>query len=464
MIKKFTLFSLGTLFVLTGCVQSNYQVAESLFAGKKYAGAIEYYDKFLENSENGATKTMAQINRNQCYLKLGIASYEIENFRLATRFFYLANTPEADTYLDDCYYKLSLEAGDDIRKVMAYYRTVIDEIPNSDLAPELLYKSIEAETFELKDKEKAWADYKILVDRFPDDEYVLKSQKIIDTFIPEFIDSAENLKKAAGYRPALDQLFVLAEYPSGYKNRIYEKIADIYIEYGEYYIKEREFIKAEKKFRSAEEYDPSKSAYIEKRLRDICMLFIEKGDEYLAERDIENAVLRYSKAFDIIPELNKAKEAIAKARELEINIKKAKKLSAEAQKYEYKKDYANALKFYRKAYEADKLKIYAQKAELNGNLVKAEKNPIPFAREILFKHKNGKIPNEIYKIETKLREKYGDEITTSGWKFLISIGQFQYEARYDIFSPETTDFFVWKINLADREIVPLNKASEEISK
>jgi tetratricopeptide (TPR) repeat protein len=464
MIKRSTLFSLVTLIFLLACTQSNYKIAESLYNNKKYAAAIEYYDQFINKSKNGATKTMAEISRNQCYHELGLAAFNVDDFQLAARFFYLANTPESDTYLDDCYFQLSLQAAGDTERILTYYRTIIDEIPNSDLAPQLLYQSIEIEVNQLGNKEKGWADYKMLVHRFPDNEYCKKAQAVIDTFILEFIESADKLKSLVGYQPALDQLFVIAEYPTMYQQSVYKRISNIYLEYGEYYIKQREFIKAEETFKAAVDYDATKSKYVNNRLQEICMLFIEKGDEFLAKRDIKNAIIRYTKAFDIIPGLEKAENSIANAKQLEKNIKSAKHLSKEAEKLEYKKDYASALKVYKQAYALDALQVYSDKIELNTNLVKAETNPIPFARSILFKYKNGLIPNKVYEIETALKQKYGDETRTSGWRFLISIGQYQYEARYDISTPEETRFFVWQVDLKNKSIVPLNKASEEITK
>ena len=61
-----------------------------------------------------------------------------------------------------------------------------------------------------------------------------------------------------------------------------------------------------------------------------------------------------------------------------------------------------------------------------------------------------------------LRAYNPNEIRDSGWKFMISSGQFKYEARYDLVTPTISYYYVWQVNLRDRSITPLNKLSEKL--
>jgi len=67
------------------------------------------------------------------------------------------------------------------------------------------------------------------------------------------------------------------------------------------------------------------------------------------------------------------------------------------------------------------------------------------------------------KNELAKRNKEG-EIRDSGWKILLSTGQFKYEARYDLLTPTETFLYIWQINLRDRSVIPLNKLSEALLK
>ncbi len=73
--------------------------------------------------------------------------------------------------------------------------------------------------------------------------------------------------------------------------------------------------------------------------------------------------------------------------------------------------------------------------------------------------------NRITQQKKQLLGRYkNSEIRDSGWKFLLSTGQYKYEARYDLMTPQETFLYVWQVSLKDRKIIPLNKISEELMK
>jgi hypothetical protein len=99
------------------------------------------------------------------------------------------------------------------------------------------------------------------------------------------------------------------------------------------------------------------------------------------------------------------------------------------------------------------------------NMVEAQRDPVGFARRILADYRNGLIPARVAtKREEVLRTHNLNEVRDSGWKFLLSTGQYKYEARYDLLTPTQTFLYVWQINLRDRSLIPLNKLSEALMK
>jgi len=64
--------------------------------------------------------------------------------------------------------------------------------------------------------------------------------------------------------------------------------------------------------------------------------------------------------------------------------------------------------------------------------------------------------------EQELRYKYGASVTSSEWKVTFAIGQYKYEVRYDIVSPEETYYYAWTVDIRTRKVIPSNKASEKL--
>ena len=98
------------------------------------------------------------------------------------------------------------------------------------------------------------------------------------------------------------------------------------------------------------------------------------------------------------------------------------------------------------------------------NIVKAEKDPKAFAEKIIKEYRKGVIPAGVRAIESSLIAQYGDRVDSSGWKVYYSIGEFKYEVRFDLLSPEDNFYYAWRVNLKTREITSLNKISEDMMK
>jgi len=96
-------------------------------------------------------------------------------------------------------------------------------------------------------------------------------------------------------------------------------------------------------------------------------------------------------------------------------------------------------------------------------LIEANKNPSAFARRIITEYKGGLLTKRIQNQKQELLKRYKEnEIQDSGWILMLSTGQYKYEARYDLLTPNETYLYVWQINLRDRSIIPLNKLSEAL--
>ena len=107
--------------------------------------------------------------------------------------------------------------------------------------------------------------------------------------------------------------------------------------------------------------------------------------------------------------------------------------------------------------------MYLDKIATMNNMIEAQKNPAAFAKRVLQEYRNGAIPGRLNAQKAELLKRYkADEIRDSGWKYLMSSGQYKYEARYDLITPVDSYYFVWQINLRDKTIIPLNKLSERL--
>ena len=453
------------VLLLTACEQNRYIKAEVLYNQHRYAAAIELLDYYIKTGDNGALVTRAELVRANCYFELGLAAIEKENWVLAIRLMKLANTEQADFELAKVYRSLAQIALEeqDIPKAMTNLSLIINEVPTSSIVPEILYLRIKTYIENLSDRASAWNDYENLYDKYPDNTFEIQARPYIQRFITLNIDAAVAKAVQKNYDQALEELFEIRRYPVGDQTRIDLEISNIYQEQAEIQVQAQDYFEANRLFLKVIQYYPAKKEVIEKRLREIAYLYIQKGNAYLNAKEFDNALLYYQKTFEIIPDFDLAKQAIANLKSIRNNIKLANDLAIEANKLETAKNYAEAQRLYQRAYQLDKLPMYAERAVVMANMIEADKNPAAFAKTIILDYQNGLLYKRIQSQKQELLKSYNkDEIRDSGWNILMSSGQYKYEARYDLVTPAENLYFVWQINLRDRTIIPLNKLSEKL--
>lgn len=458
-----TCLGLLLLFALFACEANKLRQAEDLYHANSYVGAIDAGDHLIRTARNGAIATRAAILRSQSYLALGLMALERDNRPLATRFLKLANSESADEALAELYFTIGEEAfvAGDLIKAMRHYQDILREVPNTTLMPQIAYRRVEIFADEYRDYDAAYEEYKALYDAYPEHEYELLARQEVVKFIDTHVEYAARLLEGGYYTDAFRELFELSQYPIVDTTMINKLIAEVYMAQGEQYVQEEDYIEADRLYRIAVQYNPEKEVAVRERLEGIIELYISKGDDLKEERRFDEARLHYNKAFDIIAGYMPAQEALARLAQKEEDIHRAELLFAEAEELERKAKYESALQLYNSAINLDDLPKYREKAVLAQNMVEAERDPLLFTQKILNAYKNGIIPRRVEAKRQEILEEYkSTEIRDSGWKFLLSSGQYKYEARYDLLTPTTTFLYVWQINLRDRAIIPLNKQSE----
>jgi len=463
---KYSFLILTLLLFLTGCSGSRYNVAHSQYLRKRYVNAISNYDGFLIKEKNGAKKTLAELERSECYYQLGSEAYKKGDRPLAIRYLFLANTAKSDELLGECYLSLASNAYQQgkIDISMQYYSMITDNFRFSKLIPEVLFSKLKIFLNDYHDKENAWYVYTLLVDNFPNGSYTKQAEPFINQFLEGFITNILAEGDSVSYDLRLEQLFYLSQYPSAFNKQIEKEIAKQYLDLAEFQVSKAKYISAERTFRIVVKYDVSFEVHIRNRLIAICSLFIEKGNQLLADRDIEHAILHFEKTFDIIPDYPEAVAAIIRAEEKRVRIEKANAIVVQALAAEAQEDYTLALKLYQNANNVDPLPEYRTKAFEMESRIRIEKDPIGFAREIITSHLNGLIISRINNLENQMIAEFGAFVESSGWIIVKSIGDAKYEVRYDINSPTDSYYFVWLANLLDRTVQPLNNSSEELVK
>ncbi|HHV36676.1 MAG TPA: hypothetical protein GXX77_02435 [Candidatus Cloacimonetes bacterium] len=453
------------VMLISGCEMNKLNNAEALYRQKSYVGAIEAADQLIRTANNGAIATRAEILRGDSYLALGMMALERDNRPLAIRFLKLANSPDADHELASLYYRMGEEVYEegDLVKAMSYMQDILREIPETELMPMVAYRRINIFVDEYKDYDAAYEEYKALYDNYPDHEYELLAREEVKKFIDMRVEYATRLLNGGYYTDSFRELFELSQYPVVEIGVVNALIGDVYMAQGEQFVQEEDYIEADRLYRIAVQYNPHKEGEVKSRLEGIIGLYITKGNELMGERRFDEARLHYNKSFDIIPDYEPANLALAALDKRESDIARAIELVEEAEEYERKGQIADALRLYNQAIALDALPIYQERARLAQNMVEAERDPLAFAQRILYSHRNGIIPRRVEeKRQDILKEYKSNEIRDSGWKFLLSSGQYKFEARYDLLTPVTTFLYVWQINLRDRSIIPLNKQSEEM--
>jgi tetratricopeptide (TPR) repeat protein len=460
--QKFIIYSF-IFFILLGCSQNRYDIAKGLHKSGKYALSINFYDQFISYEERGSQITDAELARSECYLQLGLKAYEKFEWTLANRFFYLANSEKADSFMDNCYYELAKEAIaiDQIDTALNHFDFVLKNLKKSELIPEILYTRLNIYLNQGK-KLLAYDDYNTLATLYPDDDFTKTAQPDIDKNMEFYIQDAIRYSDTEFYTIAIEKLLYLEKNPSVHKLLIQSEIANVYMKIAEIEVKKKNFIHAKRFFENALEWDKDKQNMVNDKLNSIVNSFIEKGDELVRLDKIDEALAHYREIFDIIPAHSIAKKQIEEAEKMKANYILANELISEAEKLEKNKKYADALKKYEYSNQLRRQKVTTDKIERVKNLIEAEKDPVGFARSLVTRHQGGLIASKVEEIERELKITYRDLVKSSGWRVLYAFGEFKYEIRYDITSPGKNYYFVWRVDLETGAILPLNKISEEI--
>lgn len=453
------------LVAASACEINKFNSAEDHYNNKRYAAAIQELDAYIQNGKNGGLITRSEILRARCYYELGLLSMQRESWDLAIRFLKLANSAEADQALGRLYKQLAENAllENNPSKAMYYVEAVLREIPDSDLTAEMLSRRISFLLDTYIDHNAAWETYMKLYDSYPNNPHEITARKQIMRLVPGKLDYAARLAQTGYYSEGLRVLFELAKYPVVEKDVTNRMIAEAYIGQAESYLEGQNYLEADRFFRIAVQYDPGKQQEVNLRLEQVAALYIQRGDELLAQRDFDNALMHYRKTYDIIPDYALANQAIARLNAVRANIARATELYSQAEKAELGGRYSEALGLYRQASNLDARPEYRNKAAQMQNMLDAQVNPAGFAQRIINEYRGGLLNARIRAQKQELLQTFDpSEIRDSGWKTLISTGQYKYEVRYDLVTPTVSYYYVWQVNLKDRVITPLNKISENL--
>lgn len=466
-IKYSLLLLLASILVFSGCEINRLKSAEDLYKNKRYAAAITELDDLIESANNGAIATRAEIIRSNSYFSLAEAAAERKNWPLAIRFFKLANSDAANLRLAEIYRDLGAVAfrEGDVDAGKGYLDAIIREAPESPLFPEVLYRRIGFYMELEKDNDAAWIDYMRLFDQFPNNPFEIQARNYVLQFIPGKLEYARVLETQGYYSDALNVLFELSKYPVVDLGKLNQQISDVYEKQAEEFIIDQDYVEAHRLFQISMQYYPAKRTKILGRLEAMAALYVSKGNSLLDAGDYSDALVHYQKSFDIVQDFQPALDAIDRLFTIQENKRKAVLAYAEGEKMEAAGRYADALNEFNTAYNLDNKPEYRQRAVQIQNLVEATKNPAAVARKILDDYRGGILNTRIRQKKSELLRRYKEsEIKDSGWKILLSTGQYKYEARYDLLTPKETYLYVWQINLRDRSVIPLNKLSEALDK
>ncbi len=459
------LLALGALVATSACEINRLNSAQDHYNNQRYAAAIQELDDYIRTGENGALVTRGEILRGQCYYELGLLALQRENFDLAIKFFKLSNSEEADQALGEIYKGMAdkaLEQGNE-RLSLDFVNAILREIPKSVLTPEMLSRRIGFQLGSFIDHDGAWEDYKALYDGYKDNPYELGSRRTIQRVIPAKVSHARQLYTAGYFDEGRLILEDLGNYPVVDKDTNNQMIAEAYIGQAEDFLKGENYLEADRYFRLAVANDPGIKDQVDRRLQQIASLFINRGNELVAQRDFANALIHFQKTYEIIPNYAVANQAIARMETVRENVAQARDILAQAEKAELSGSYADALALYRQAGNLDDQLNTGAKISQMQNLMAAQNDPAAFARRVVNEYRGGLLNTRIQRQKQELLRAFSaNEIRDSGWKFMISSGQFKYEARYDLVTPTISYFYVWQVNLRDRSITPLNRISENL--
>ena len=457
---KFLIF----IFVLIGMgcsINNKFEIAHDLYMDSNYPTAIEYFDKFMASHPQGALSTRVELERSDCYYQLGNKAYEKQNWILASRLLYLANSNIADSMLDDCYKELAIEAisSNDTIKAMDYYSYIIKYLADSELVPEMLFNRVNVHLAR-KENLTAFNDYHQLWSMFPDSEFRKSIQPNIDILLPEFIQEATTLKENAQFDAALDICFRLSQYPSRWQSDIISEISNLYWLMAEFEVEQNNMRTARKYFDKVFEYSPDRETETLNRIEDICTGYILSGSNMETELKFDLAITTYQECFKLVENHQQAENSISNARETKNRYLEAMAKMHAAEEKERIKEHKQALALYRQSNDLFSTSEAKNKIFIMQNILEAEKDPKTFARNIVKNYKNGILVRSVIKVEDYMNNRFGDVVKPSDWKVTYAIGQYKYEVRYDLLTSFGNFYFAWRVDLKTRNVSPSNKISE----
>lgn len=462
--SKLISFSILLVLLITGCAGSGkLKDANQYQKQKKYIQAIILYDQFIERHSHSAEETIAELKRSDCYYELGLQAYSGNRFELAERLLFLANSQEADKVLDNVHFKLAQIAAreGDKNKQLKHYSYIADYINSSELMSRVLLNRIKI-LLQKKQKVAAYNDYKWLWDDFADSPQADSATTLIDPVIPEFLENSQRNKENGYYAAAIAEFLVYADYPSSFYHEIIAQVADSYYLWALDSAQKKDYTTAQLYFNKALDYLPALQSKIDDVRYKFCQKFINTADSLKQEGKLQDALKEYEKCFIFIPDMSLAQEKIQSTQSLKIKFAQADSIYKQAEFKENRNEYSAAEKLFREVYELNNSKTALKKADEMRNYINAQNKPRDFALEIIRDFNNGIIIQNVNQTYYDLVELFGDQVTTTDWKAMYSFGEFKYEVRMDILSPEINYYFAWRVHLIDRTIDPLNKASEEM--
>ncbi len=462
--KNFAIIILvGILFI--SCTNLSYKKSVKTLKAGKYPEAIQELDAYIETSKHPAFKEKAKELRSQAYYQLGLHEYKMNNYAEASEYFFLANSDEADSLLDNCYFEIAQVALDDLDYPDAsdYLTFIVFHLQESEKMPEVLYDQILIQTNYSKNIYTAYGTYQILQNRFPTSGAFTQATKVVDTFMPQLINEAKVQWDDKLYADALDKLFLYLDYPADFIQEIKDMIGNVYYTWAINLLQNRELDYVQEYLHLAEEYNPQLTDQVNDKLIELASIYITQGDGFLVEREIESAISSYRKTLDIIEDYQVAYDKIARAEEFARKIAQASQLVAQGDAQFDNEEYVAAYDSYSEAYKLDSIPQIYEKINLAYTWTRISNDPEQYAIEIVKRYKDGVISEKLHEIETVAQENYSrQDIRVTPWQVFRSVTQNSYEVRYTIQIPGKNYFLRWLIRLETGEVIPLNDETEEL--